>query len=53
MNGTSLSECLRLLDAADRLLLGEEEWVLAAQLSAVLAPLRERAETALQVRPAA
>lgn len=53
MNGTSLAECLRLLEAADRLLLGDEEWVLAAQLSAVLASLRERAEATRLARPAA
>ena len=42
MTGQELAECLRLLDAADRILMNAGESILAAHLSAVIEPLRGR-----------
>lgn len=42
MNAVDLTECLRLLDAADGLLVRSGEYVLSAHLLAVLEPLRQR-----------
>ena len=42
MDAADLIECLRLLDAADRLLTRSGELVLAAHLLSVLEPLRQR-----------
>jgi hypothetical protein len=42
MDPIDLTECLRLLDAADGLLTRSGEFVLAAHLLSVLEPLRQR-----------